>query len=116
MPETGLMEKLKHGRPVDFTAEEEAELTEVLRSAMATTLEIAQEEVRDDARIFDDLGLDSIDVFDILDQLADNYEVEVPLEEMPETFRRGEEGTTFKDFAIALVNFLREPPRALPQE
>ncbi len=55
-------------------------------------------------------------MFDVIDQLAETFEVQVPLEEMPETFRRGEEGTTFQDFVRGLVHFLREPPRTLPQQ
>lgn len=111
--ESSLIEKLQKGRPVSFTEEEEGALIETLRQAMANTLEASMEEVSNDARIFDTLGVDSIDVFDILDQLAEKFEVDVPLEELPESFVRGGEDTTFLDFANGLIRFFGTPPRSV---
>lgn len=111
--ESSLIEKLRKGRPVSLTREEEETLTESLREAMAKTLEVSVEEVSNDAKIFDVLGVDSIDVFDILDQLAEKFEVEVALEELPEAFVRGGEDTTFQDFATGLIGFFGTPPRGI---
>lgn len=108
--ESNLIEKLQQGRPISFSRDEEDALIESLREAMAKTLEVSLEEVSDDAKIFDALGVDSIDVFDILDQLSEKFEVEVPLEELPESFVRGGEDTTFLDFANGLVRFFGTPP------
>ena len=113
--EAGLIEKLKQGRPVKFTSDEEAVLTESLRAAMAKTLEIPKEDISDDAKIFDTLGLDSIDIFDILDQMAATFEVDVPLEELPESFLRGAEESTFMDFADGILRFFKEPPAVPPK-
>lgn len=108
---TSLIEKFQKGRPVSFTREEEETLIDSLREAMAKTLEMPAEEVSNDAKIFDVLGVDSIDVFDILDQLAEKFEVDVPLEELPEAFVRGGADTTFLDFANGLIGFFGTPPR-----
>ena len=110
---SSLIEKLQKGRPVSFTSEDEETLKNTLREAMANTLEIPVEEVSNDAQIFEVLGLDSIDVFDILDQLAEKFEVDVPLEELPEAFVRGGEETTFLDFANGLIGFFGTPPRGV---
>lgn len=112
--ETGLIEKLKKGRPISLTREEEGLLIEALRKAMAKTLEMPVEELSDDAKIFAALGVDSIDVFDILDQMGEQFEVEVPLEELPESFVRGGDETTFLDFANGLLKFFSTPPRQSP--
>ncbi len=111
--DSSLIEKLQKGRPATFTKEEEGVLIEALREAMAKTLEVSVEEVGNDALIFDTLGVDSIDVFDILDQLSEQFEVEVPLEELPETFVRGGGETTFLDFANGLLRFFTEPPKGI---
>ena len=110
-----LIAKLQAGRPVALSAEEAALLVEALRQAVATTLEVPLEQVADDARVFDELGLDSIDVFDTLDQLSAEFEVPVALEELPEGVLRGGGETTFRDFAEGLLGYFREAPRPRPQ-
>ncbi len=105
-----LTAKLKQGRPVSLTAEEADYLVEALREAMAVVLEVPPEKIGDDTRVFDDLGLDSIDVFDLLDLLAEQFEVQVILEELPESFLRGGEDTTFSNFAQGLLRYFSEPP------
>lgn len=110
-----IIAKLQAGRPVQFTGAEAAHLVEALRQAVATTLEVPLERIADDACLFDELGLDSIDVFDVLDQLSETFEVPVVLEELPESFLRGEPGTTFRDFAGGLLRYFREPPSPSPE-
>ncbi|HKI98788.1 MAG TPA: acyl carrier protein [bacterium] len=105
-----LIAKLQAGRPVHLSESEAAYLTEALREAVATTLEVPVAEIADGSLVFDDLGLDSIDVFDVLDQLSEQFEVPVALEELPETFLRGNEGATFRSFAEGLLRYFREAP------
>jgi acyl carrier protein len=105
-----LIARLQGGRPVQLSAEEQALLVEALREAVATTLELPVAEIADGAHIFDDLGMDSIDVFDVLDQLSQRFEVPMALEELPESFLRGEAQTTFRVFAEGLLHYFREAP------
>lgn len=106
-----LIAKLKQPRPVDFTGEEAAYLRETLRQAVAVTLGADPAQVTDDARVYDDLGLDSIDVFDVLDQIGETFQVQVALEELPNEAIHGREGATFADFAEGILDYFRTPPR-----
>ena len=109
-----LIEKFQQGRPMAFSAEEADHLREALRAAVAVTLSADKAAVADDARVFDDLGMDSIDVFDVLDQLAEEFEVQVALEELPDGLVHGGEGATFDDFAEGILDYFRSQP-ATPQ-
>lgn len=105
-----LGEKLRGGRPVEFSGEEEGLLREAVRRAMATTLELPPEKVADEALVFDDLGLDSIDMFDVLDQLAGEFEVALEPDDMPPDLIYGKEGLRFDQFVENLLIHLRSPP------
>jgi acyl carrier protein len=105
-----LVAKLRQPRPVAFTPDEAAFLVETLRQAVATTLELSAAGVSDDARVFDALGMDSVDVFDVLDQMGETFEMQVALEELPESFLRGGGETTFRAFAEGLLDYFRTPP------
>lgn len=105
-----LIAKLQGGRPVELDGDESAHLVEALREAVATTLDLPVAEIADDARLFDDMGMDSIDVFDVLDQLSERFEVPVALEELPESFLRGKAEATFQSFAEGLLRYFRESP------
>ena len=107
-----LIEKLQGSRPVEFNEEEAGLLREALREAVAVTLSVGKEKVSDDARIFDELGLDSIDVFDVLDQLGEKFEMQVALEDLPNDMIRGGEAATFRDFADGILDYFRAPPKA----
>jgi acyl carrier protein len=109
-----MIEKFKQGRPLTFSEEEAAYLREALREAMAVTLAVDRAKVADDARIFDELGLDSIDVFDILDQLGERFEIQVALEELPNDVIHGGESATFRDFAEGLLAYFRTAPKPSP--
>jgi acyl carrier protein len=111
-----LTEKFRRGRPVAFTDEEVDFLRESLREAMGVTLERPPEEIADDAPVFDELGLDSVDVFDLLDQLGEKFEAGVELEELPEELIYGKEGLTFREFADAIIGFFRTPPDAATEK
>jgi acyl carrier protein len=106
--------KLLRGRPVALAPSEEAHVVEALRQAMALVLEREPADVGDGAQLFDELGLDSIDVFDVLDQLAERFEAQVALEDLPADLIRGKEGLTFRDFADGILAYFRTPPKAAP--
>ncbi len=112
--EQGLLVKLAKGRPVDFTAKEAAVVTGALREAMAVVLDCPPATITDDARVFDDLALDSIDVFDLLDQLAERFDSPVDLEQLPPSLVRGKEGMTFSNFAAGILDYYRLPPQPSP--
>ncbi len=105
-----LTRKFNQARPIDFTPEESDFLRESLRKAVGIALSVDAAEIPDDALIFDDLGLDSIDVFDVLEQLSDEFEAQVALEEIPNDIISGKEGITFGDFADALLDYFRSAP------
>jgi acyl carrier protein len=106
-----LIAKLQGRRPVEITEGEAEVIRDALREAMAITLAVPKDKVADDARIFDDLGLDSIDVFDVLDQLGEKFEIQMALEELPNDMIRGGENGTFRDFAEGILNYFRTAPR-----
>jgi acyl carrier protein len=110
--DAALIAKLARGRPVPLSDEEVRQMTEALRAAVALVLDCPVEKITDGARIFDDLGLDSIDVFDVLDQLATRFEVQVELEQLPPELIRGADRMTFAQFAQGiLAYFCSEPAR-----
>ncbi len=105
-----LSAKLAAGPPVAFTPEEEQIFREAVRKAMAVTLECEPEEITDLALVFDDLGLDSIDVFDLMDQLSEEFQAPFEPEHLPEEMIFGGEGVTFGEFCQGMVDFLKHPP------
>jgi acyl carrier protein len=107
-----LLEKFRGGRPLEFSEEESDYLREELRGAMAVTLAVPKDQIGDDARVFSDLGLDSIDVFDVLDQLGEKFELQVALEELPNDLIRGGATATFRQFADGILDYFRVPPKA----
>lgn len=102
--------KFSRGRPTSFTEEEAEHFRGALRSAMAVTLDCPASDISDDALIFDDLGVDSIDVFDIVDQLTVLYEAAIALEELPPELLAGGEGTTFRGFADGILAYYESEP------
>jgi acyl carrier protein len=103
--------KLRAGRPVLLSAEESRQVVEALRAAVAVVLECPPQQLADDAKLFDDLALDSIDVFDVLDQLAERFEAKVALEDLPAELIRGKQGLTFRDFAAGILTYFSTPPK-----
>jgi acyl carrier protein len=110
--DAAIIEKLRGGRPVALAAEESAHVVEALREAIGIVLEKPAAQIADDAQLFDALGLDSIDVFDVLDQLAERFEAAVALEDLPADLIRGKEGLTFRDFADGILTYFRTSPKA----
>ena len=54
----------------------------------------------------------SIDVFDMMDQLAEIYEVQVALEELPQKMFRGADDLTLATFADGILDYFKATPRA----
>jgi acyl carrier protein len=110
--DSGLIAKLRAGRPVTMAPQDAARVVEALREAIGIVLEQPPGQIGDGARLFDDLGLDSIDVFDVLDQLAERFEAKVALEDLPADLVRGREGVTFRDFADGILAYFGSAPKA----
>ena len=109
--EQALIEKLAKGRPVAFTPEESGAVKDALREAMAVVLDCPVEDIGDNAKVFDDLALDSIDVFDLLDQLAERFESPaVELEQLPPELIRGSGDMTFAQFADGILAYFSSAP------
>ena len=53
-----------------------------VREVIANTLKIGLEEVVDTADVMDDLGADSLDVVDLLMSIEDEFDIEIPDEEI----------------------------------
>ncbi|MCZ6532762.1 MAG: acyl carrier protein [SAR324 cluster bacterium] len=105
-----LKEKFRQGRPMEISPADAELIREVLRRVMAVTLETEREQISDNALVFDELGLDSIDVFDMLEQLADEFEVQIELEHLPQDLIYGRDGLTFGDFAEAFIAYFGSAP------
>ena len=55
---------------------------EKIKSILSEQLEIAESEIKAESLIAEDLGADSLDVVDLLMSLEDEFEVEIPDEEI----------------------------------
>lgn len=55
---------------------------EKVRNILAEQLEVEQDKITMDSMIADDLGADSLDVVDLLMSLEDEFEIEIPDEEI----------------------------------
>jgi acyl carrier protein len=109
-------EKLNQGRPVAFAAEEADHFREALREALGVTLDTSPANIADTADIFDELGVDSIDVFDMVDQLITRYKAPIALEELPPELLRGDAGLTFAGFAQGILDYFATPPAEASEE
>jgi len=105
-----LMGKLAGPRPLHLEPEEAAHLTEALREAVSVALEIELSKVQDSTCLVEDLGLDSIDLFDVLDQLGETYGIQLALDALPEEWLRGSSDATFLEFASGLIKYFASPP------
>ena len=54
---------------------------EKLKEMLMDQIDVEEEKVTLDAKIIDDLGADSLDVFELLMALEEEYSVEIPAEE-----------------------------------
>lgn len=55
---------------------------EKVRNILAEQLDVEEEKITMDSMIADDLGADSLDVVDLLMSLEDEFEIEIPDEEI----------------------------------
>ena len=111
--QASLAEKLRQrftdGKAVGLSAAESACFQAVLRQAVAVTLECEASDISDESLLFSDLGLDSIDVFDLLDQLSETFEIVIELEALPEELLKGGESITFSEFSQAFLSYFQQP-------
>lgn len=59
-----------------------ADLTDKVRSIVAGQLGVDADEVRSEASILDDLGADSLDVVELVMALEEEFDIEVPDEDV----------------------------------
>ena len=55
---------------------------EKVKNILSEQLEVAEDKITMDSMIADDLGADSLDVVDLLMSLEDEFEIEIPDEEI----------------------------------
>ena len=53
---------------------------EKLQKIIAEVLNLSEEEIRPDSRFVDDLGADSLDVFQIIMGIEEEFDIEIPSE------------------------------------
>ena len=70
---------------------------EKMREIIATQLNISEDEVTEDASLKDDLGADSLDLFELVMALEEEYSIEIPTEEYENL-----------DTVSDVINYLRE--------
>ncbi len=58
------------------------DINEKVRAFLAKRLDVSQNEIADDADLFDSLGIDSLDFVELMTYLEDIYQVEVPEEQV----------------------------------
>lgn len=57
-------------------------MLEKMKEMIADQLGVAQDEVTEEAKFKDDLGADSLDLFELVSSLEDEYGVEIPSEDL----------------------------------
>ena len=55
---------------------------EKLQKIIAEVLNLSEEEIRPDSTFVDDLGADSLDLFEMVMALEEEFEVEIPTEDL----------------------------------
>ncbi|MBP3542701.1 MAG: acyl carrier protein, partial [Lachnospiraceae bacterium] len=59
-------------------------MLEKMKSIIAEQLNVSEDEVKAEYRFKEDLGADSLDLFELVMALEDEYSVEIPSEELTE--------------------------------
>lgn len=57
-------------------------MLEKMKSIIAEQLSVSQDEVKPESRFKEDLGADSLDLFELVMALEDEYSVEIPAEDL----------------------------------
>ncbi|MFU0824489.1 acyl carrier protein [Clostridium sp.] len=57
-------------------------LFEKVRKIMAEQLGIGEEEIKLESNFQDDLGIDSLDIFEVIMELEDEFDVQIPNEDL----------------------------------
>ena len=59
-------------------------MLEKMKSIIAEQLSVSEDEIKLESRFKEDLGADSLDLFELVMALEDEYNVEIPAEELAE--------------------------------
>ena len=70
---------------------------EKLQKIIAEVLNLSEEEIRPDSTFVDDLGADSLDLFELVMALEEEYSIEIPMDDYEEL-----------DTVADVINYLRE--------
>lgn len=57
-------------------------MLEKMKSIIAEQLSVAEDEIKPESRFKEDLGADSLDLFELVMALEDEYSVEIPAEDL----------------------------------
>ncbi|KYH28740.1 MULTISPECIES: acyl carrier protein [Clostridium] len=57
-------------------------LFEKVRKIMAEQLGIGEEEIKLESNFQDDLGIDSLDIFEVIMELEDEFDIQIPNEDL----------------------------------
>lgn len=65
-------------------------ILEKIKKIFAQDFDIDESEITPDANIYDDLGLDDIDIYDMVMSVEDDFEIELPDEELERIYTIGD--------------------------
>ena len=89
----------------------EQEIFDKIKTAMVELLELEEEEITLEADLRDDLGLDSVDMFEMLSELEDTYGLTIKHEELLEM-----NVSTIKDVISMVQKLFRDKAEEAPAE
>ena len=75
-------------------------MSEKIKSIIASQLNISEDQVTLEANFKDDLGADSLDLFEMVMALEDNYGVEIPSEDLEKLLTVGDVVNYLKDKGV----------------
>lgn len=69
---------------------EKTEVVEALKEVLVEKLQVEADTVTEDANLFDDLGLDSIDLMTVVMAIEERFDIEVPDDELEDVTTIGQ--------------------------
>ena len=75
-------------------------MSDKIKSIIASQLNISEDQVTLEANFKDDLGADSLDLFEMVMALEDNYGVEIPSEDLEKLLTVGDVVNYLKDKGV----------------
>ncbi len=64
-----------------FKFKESKNMLEKMKEIIATQLSVSEEEINENTSFKDDLGADSLDLFELVMALEEEYSIEIPMED-----------------------------------